>query len=154
MSLASIEQNNANAPVQINTRFGLQDIDPESIIDFPEGLPGFENLKQFKLFHEEGSNTLLYMQALEDAEVQLPVVDPDHFQVNYQITLNDEELAKLQLDDPQDATVLVTVSKGEDQTDGGLHANFMGPIVINTKSRVGLQKALNRVSGTVLISAE
>jgi flagellar assembly factor FliW len=154
MSLVSIEQNNQDHSMQINTRFGLQDIDPESVIHFPEGLPGFEDLKQFKLFHEEGAQTLFYMQSVDDAGVQLPLVDPDHFQVNYEITLTDEELTKLQLDDPNDATVLVTVSKSDDMDDGGLHANFMGPIVINTRTRTGLQKALNQVRGTVLIRAD
>lgn len=139
--------------MQIKTRFGMQEIDPESVIHFPDGLPGFEDLKQFKLFHEEGANTLFYMQALEDEGVQLPVVDPDHFQVNYEIALNDGEMAKLQLEDPADATVLVTVAKTDDSEDG-LRANFMGPIVINTKARTGLQKSLNQVRGTVLIRAE
>jgi len=154
MSLASIESKNGTTPMQINTQFGLQEINPESIINFPDGLPGFEDLKQFKLFHEEGVETLFYMQSLDDAEVQLPLVDPDHFQVNYEISLSDDEMAKLQLDDPADATVLVTVAKTDDTADNGLHANFMGPIVINTKARTGLQKALNQIRGTVLIRAD
>ena len=154
MSLASVETNNGNQAMHIDTRFGEQEIDPQSVITFSQGLPGFENLKQFKLFHEEGTQTLFYLQSLEDASVQLPLVDPDHFQVNYEITLTDEELAELQLDDAADATVLVTVSRHDGAEDGSLHANFMGPIIINTKARTGLQKALNQVSGTVLIKAE
>jgi len=153
MSLASIETSNGATPMQINTRFGVQEIDADSIISFPDGLPGFESLKKFSLLHEEGAQTLLYLQSLDDADVQLPLVDPDHFQVNYQINLSDEELQKLQLESPEDATILVTVSKTDNTEDAGLHANFMGPIVLNTKARTGMQKALNKVSGTVLISA-
>lgn len=154
MSLASVETNSGVQPMQIKTRFGLQDIDPDSIIEFSDGLPGFEDLKQFKLFHEEGKHTLFYLQSVEDAGVQLPVVDPDHFQVNYEITLTDEELAQLQLEDAKDATVLVTVSRVDGEDDGGLHANFMGPIILNTKARTGMQKALNHIHGSVVIKAD
>ena len=156
MSLASLEQENGVIPMQINTRFGTQEIDPESIIEFPNGLPGFEDLKRYKLFHEEEGQIVFYLQALDEAGLQLPLVDPDEFQVNYQITLSDEEIAQLELENPEDAAILVTVSKTDSDTEGdaGLHANFMGPIVINTRSRKGLQKALNKVSGTVLITAE
>jgi len=154
MSLASVDLSNGAQQMQINTRFGVQDVDPQSIIEFPNGLPGFEGLTQFKLFHEEGAQTLLYLQSLEDPEVQLPVVDPDHFQVNYQITLSDEEVAQLQLEDANDATVLVTVARGGEGDTNGLYANFMGPIVLNTKARIGLQKAVNQMRGTVVIKAE
>ena len=154
MSLASVESTHGVNPTHITTRFGEQEIDPQSVIHFANGLPGFEELKAFKLFHEEGKTTLFYLQSLDDTAVQLPLVDPDHFQVNYEITLSDEELAQLQLENAEDATVLVTVSRAGDPQEGPLHANFMGPIIINTKARTGLQKALNHVSGTVVIKAE
>ena len=154
MSLASVETIDGAQRMQINTRFGLLDIDPDSVIEFPAGLPGFEDLKQFLLLHEEGANTLFYLQSVEDPSIQLPLVDPDHFQVNYEITLSDEEMAQLRLEDAKDATVLVTVSRSNSTEDDGLHANFMGPIILNTKARTGMQKALNRILGSVVIKAD
>lgn len=154
MSLASIELNDGALHMQINTPYGEQEIDPESLITFPEGLPGFEDLKQFKLFHEEGKSTVFYLQSIDDAQVQFPLVDPDNFQVNYQITLSDDELALLKLDNPEDATILVTVSRADGAEDGGIHANFMGPIVINTSNKVAIQKTLNNIKGSVIIKAE
>ncbi len=51
-----------------------------------------------------------------------------------------------------DLALLVTLSKpSEDQ---GVHANFMGPIVLNTRKRLGLQKALINFEGGVVIRAE
>ena len=142
MSLATVETTDEITAMQINTRFGLQSIDPESVIEFPAGLPGFDGLSQFKLFHEEGTHTVFYLQSVEDPTVQLPLVSPDNFQVTYEITLSDEELSQLQLNSPADATILVTVARANQAPDGELHANFLGPIVLNTKARVGLQKAL------------
>lgn len=156
MSLASVKTNSGAEPMQIDTRFGLQEIDPDSILNFPGGLPGFEDLRHYKLFHEEGTHTLLYLQSVEDPGVQFPLVDPDHFQVNYEITLNDEELSQLQLEDPSEAVILVTVSRADDSegAEGGLRANFMGPIILNTKARTGMQKSLNNISGSVVIKAD
>jgi flagellar assembly factor FliW len=139
--------------MEINTRFGTQHIDPASVIHFPHGLAGFEQLHEFKLFHEEGKPTVFFLQALEDPDVQFSVVNPDTYQVNYECVLSDEEAATLQLEDPSDIAMLVTLASGGEY-DRGIHANFMGPIMLNTSKRIGLQKHLNQVSGSVVIRAE
>ena len=36
-----------------STVFGTQEINPEEVLTFPQGIPGFENSTRFKLFHEE-----------------------------------------------------------------------------------------------------
>ncbi len=139
--------------MEINTRFGTQEVDPASIIQFPNGLAGFEELHTFKLFHEEGKPTVFYLQSVDDPEIQFPVVNPDTYQVSYECVLSDDEAALLQLDDPGEIAVLVTLAQGG-RKDGGIHANFMGPILLNTAKRIGLQKHLNQVSGSVVIRAE
>lgn len=139
--------------MEITTRFGAQEVDPASVLQFPEGLAGFEDHHDFKLFHEDGKPTVFYLQSLQDPEVQFPVVNPDAYQVSYECVLSDDEAAVLQLDDPADVAVLVTLAQGGDR-DAGIHANFMGPIILNTTKRIGLQKHLNQVSGSVVIRAE
>ena len=152
MSSAKPIIENADSSMEINTRFGAQDIDPASIIHFPDGLAGFEGLHAYKLFHEEGKPTVFFLQAVEDPDVQFAVVNPDNYQVSYECVLSDDEAATLQLDDPANVAVLVTLSQGGNH-DGGIHANFMGPILLNVSKRIGLQKHLNQVSGSVVIRA-
>jgi len=152
MSSAKPIIENGDSTMEINTRFGTQDIDPSSIIHFPDGLAGFEELHEYKLFHEEGKPTVFFLQAIEDPDVQFAVVNPDNYQVSYECLLSDEEANALQLDDPADVAVLVTLSQGGNH-DGGIHANFMGPIMLNVGKRIGLQKHLNQVSGSVVIRA-
>ena len=60
---------------------------------------------------------------------------------------------EIKLDDPADVAVLVTLAQSGGK-DAGIHANFMGPIILNTAKRIGLQKHLNQVSGSVVIRAE
>ena len=153
MSSAKATQNLGDSSMHINTRFGAQDIDPATIITFPNGLAGFEELHDFTLFHEQGKPTVFYLQSVEQPDVQFPVVNPDAYQVSYECVLNDDEAAVLQIEDPSEVAVLVTLAQTGDQ-DRGIHANFMGPILLNTGKRVGLQKHLNQVSGSVVIRAE
>ena len=144
---------NGDETMEINTRFGTQEVDPASIIRFPNGLAGFEDLHDFKLFHEDDKPTVFYLQSLDDPEIQFPVVNPDAYQVSYECVLTDDEAAILQLEDPADIAVLVTLAQGGTK-DGGIHANFMGPILLNIGKRIGLQKHLNQVNGSVVIRAE
>lgn len=140
--------------MQVDTRFGKVEVDPDTVLTFPQGLPGFENLTRFTLLHEEGATTIFWLQSVEDPDVQFSVTDPNSFRVNYQVTLQDDETALLELTDVADAAVMVMLSRDEATDPSGIKANFMAPLVINTKSRKGLQKALNQIEGFVNIVAE
>jgi len=140
--------------MQVDTRFGKVEVDPDTVLTFPQGLPGFENLTRFTLLHEEGATTIFWLQSVEDPDVQFSVTDPNSFRVNYQITLQDDEAELLELTDVADATVMVMLSRDEATDPSAIKANFMGPLVINSKSRKGFQKALNQIEGFVNIVAE
>ena len=140
--------------MEINTRYGKQVVTKASLLNFPDGLPGFEDLRQYKLFHEEGKSTVYYLQSTEDPDIRLPVVTPESCKVDFRIDLSDEEVEKLQIESADDLVVVVTVSDNRDEPASGITANFMAPIIINTHSRIGIQKTLNQVSGGVVIQAQ
>lgn len=125
-----------------STRFGLLDIDPSTLIEFPLGLPGFEGLHQFKLFHEDKPDpSVLWLQSVEDADVSLNLIEAQRMGVNYQITLSDEECAVLQLTDPADVVLLLVISNHVEQSgEAPIRANTASPVLINTKSGRGFQK--------------
>ncbi|MGB5670056.1 MAG: flagellar assembly protein FliW [Sedimenticolaceae bacterium] len=139
--------------MEINTRYGKQLVAKSSLLTFPEGLPGFEDLHQYKLFHEEGKSTVYYLQSTEDPDIRLPLVTPESCKINYRIELTDEETEKLQIESAEDVLVVVTLSDNPDDAGAGITANFMAPIIINAQSRIGLQKILNHVDGGVVIQA-
>lgn len=138
--------------MEVSTRFGKQEIDPDTLITFPNGMAGFTDLTRYKLFHEAGKPSVFWLQSLDDPAIQFSVTSPASFNVDYQITLSDDELQKLEAGENDEIQVLVTVARGEDGSDE-LHANFMGPILINTRSRIGMQKTLNQVESRVIITA-
>lgn len=153
MAQAFAQAQTAGQPMDINAPFGSHDdSDRASLLTFPEGLPGFEELKHFKLLQEENAPNVFCLQAVDAPYIALPVVAPELFQVDYRLTLSAHEMALLGLEREEDALVLVTVAQadGEQQP----RANFTGPIIVNTKTRTAVQKVLTRVSGAVLIDGE
>ncbi len=138
--------------MEVSTQFGTQNINPDTVITFPEGMAGFEDLTRFKLFHEADKPSVFWLQSIDDPSLQFSVTDPETFNVDYQITLSDNDLALLDVQGEDQIHVLVTVARDEN-ADNQLHANFMGPILINSRSRTGMQKTLNQIESRVIISA-
>jgi flagellar assembly factor FliW len=124
------------------TQFGVLEYDPEDIIQFPQGLPAFEEETEFILVENAATLPVVFLQSLRDpglSFITLPTlaVDP-----SYRLAISAEDLAALQLDpgrQPEEgrevvALAIVTVKEGEAAT-----ANLMAPVVIHRAARQGLQ---------------
>ena len=94
-------------------RLGLKNVavDPDTLFSFPAGVAGFEECKRFKLFHEEGKNTVFWLQSVDDASVMFPVVSPEALDIEYQIELGDEDCALIDMKDSDDVAVVVIVRR-------------------------------------------
>ena len=135
-------------------RLGLKNfqIDPETLITFPEGIAGFEQCKRFKLFHEEGKATIFWLQSLDDTNVLFSIVEPESFDIEYQIDLSDADCELIDLQRPEDAAVVVIVYRNEAEG-GTIAANTRSPVILNLRSRKGMQKFLREVHPTLLYRA-
>jgi len=137
-----------------------QEIDPSTIITFPDGIPGFEQCTRYKLFHEEGKPTLFWLQSVDKPELSLSVTQPEILNIAYQFALSDDEEKRLEISGPvgaEDLAVLVILyrqfAKGEQAGDAAVQANVRAPLVINLKSRIGLQKTLRNIETVTLYRA-
>lgn len=139
--------------------FGSLEVSDDRIIEFPAGLPGFEACHRFTLIHEEGAAPqVMQLQSVDQPEVVLSIAAPDTLGINYDFTLDDAEVDALKLTRPEDAVVVVVIRRGarEDGTgpaEAGLRANFVAPLIINTASRIGLQKVFTRLGCDVTLRA-
>lgn len=135
-------------------RLGLKNVtvDPDTLFTFPEGLAGFENCKRFKLFHEEDKTTVFWLQSVDDATVMFPVVAPEHLDLEYEIELSDADCALLDVQAAADVMVVVIVYRDE-AAGGKIAANSRSPVILNPKSRKGMQKILQEVHPTLLYRA-
>ncbi len=129
------------------TRFGTQEVDPETVLQFPRGIPGFEHCHRFHLFHEDHEHPVVYyLQALEDPDVTLSVVDPGQLGLSYEIPLTDTDVENLAFAANDSVGVLLILSTREDadsqrrEPGSRITPHVTSPLLINARSRRGLQK--------------
>ena len=120
------------------TRFGVIQIAEDRVITFPKGLLGFPQAKAYCLLEPGEDACFFWLQSLDDPGLAFVVTDPALFVTDYSVPVRPEQLADMGLARLEDAQVFVIVNK-VDQT---LTGNLQGPLVINTRSRVGQQIVL------------
>jgi flagellar assembly factor FliW len=124
-----------------NPHSGTIDVAPDRIIEFPNGLAGFEECRRYSIFHPETDGDapprFFILQSLDDVGVAFNIADPALFGFNYEINLSNDESAALDLADPTEAAVVVILVKdGEGE---GVRANLKAPLIINLRARRGIQ---------------
>lgn len=143
-----------------STQFGTQEVDPESILTFPKGIPGFEKSTRYKLFHQEKNSeqpvALLWLQSIDEADVAFSLIDPSVFGLNYEFTLSDEEERLLQMGNVEDIVVLLMAYKPQPgaASSANINVNINGPIVLNTHARIGMQKVLVGLEADVTLKSK
>lgn len=124
----------------------------EKIIHFPNGLPGFDEEKNFKLYQETETDPLIFcLQSANNEHIALSVVEPAVFGFAYDLQLTDEEKAVLKLENTEDLSVLLIVYRGEGEQ---INANLNGPLLINTKELVGTQKVLRKLGYGITLTED
>lgn len=133
---------------------GDQQIDPTTIITFPHGIPGFENQTRFKFFHQEGSEIVFWLQAVDNADVTFSVSNPLYFSINYNFTLTDEEETLLQISNDDNLIILIILHKDNEEDDTGkpvIKGSIKSPLLINIEKRIGYQKVLTTVEQSITL---
>ena len=133
---------------------GNQSVNPDSIITFPRGLPGFEDQTRFKLFHQEGSEIVYWLQAIDSDDLTFSVAHPARFNINYSFVLTDDEERLLQLENVDDLLILILLHK-DDEGDSGkptIKGSIKSPLIINSEKRIGLQKVLLNIEQSITLT--
>lgn len=141
-----------------SSRFGKQDIAPERIIEFPEGLAGFEACRRYSLHHPETAAGELpryfILQSLDDPAIAFHIADPALFGFSYEIVLSDAETDLLELTDPSTAAVVVILAKDAMPGEAGqLRANLKAPLVMNVGARLGIQHVFANLNYQVTLKS-
>ncbi len=134
--------------------FGTVEISPEKIIHFPNGLVGFEQNKRFMLAHEESNDhpASYTLQSLDDPNLALQIVDPATLGFSYELALSDAENALLQSPAPEDVAVMQVLFRQEEDGKASIASNLRAPLVINTAARLGLQKIMESMNSSIVLS--
>ncbi|HEU24293.1 MAG: flagellar assembly protein FliW [Mesoaciditoga sp.] len=126
------------------TKVGTFDISEENVINFKNGIPGFENLRKFAVISLAETEPIKWLVSLEDKNIALPVVDPWIAFSDYSINLNQSVLDELENPAKEHVLVFCVISLKEPVT-----INLIAPIIINLEKGIGMQVILEGTNYSV-----
>ena len=122
------------------SRFGTIHIAEDDVIQFPEGLLGFNELRRFVLLDDPADEIFAWLQSCDEPGIAFPLLEPELFSSNYkvQLTKHDMEILGLKTSEGLRAFSIITIPADPTL----MTANLKAPIVINVASRVARQCVL------------
>jgi flagellar assembly factor FliW len=121
---------------------GLISVDESSTVEFPEGLPGFEDCRRFVPLEHPAEPSLIFLQSLERPGLCFLALPVRSVRNDYELELSAEDLDVLdwpegaQPDLGRDVAALAIVSLAENQEPT---ANLLSPLVIRVDNRRAVQ---------------
>jgi|ERR1043166_2727919 flagellar assembly factor FliW len=122
--------------------FGQIHADEQEILQFPEGLPGFETLREFTVLQYPEEPSLFFLQSLECAELCFLALPVHALRPDYELAIAREDLEILSIPagaPPRDgenvrALAVLSLAAGQEPT-----ANLRAPVVIHDGARRAVQ---------------
>ena len=127
----------------------------DAIINFPTGIPGFEDQTQFQLFRQEDNEIVFLLQSLDNEDIAFSVAHPSHFNISYNFVLTDEEQEQLKIQSIDDLLLLLILHKDENSDVTGqptIKGSIQSPLLVNTKNRIGIQKTLSVIEQSITLT--
>jgi len=118
--------------------FGNLDYDEAMTIEFPAGLPGYPDDRQFVLLDmEETDDTFFWLQSVDDGEVCFPLMDVYKALPDYDPHVNPEELTELgeMGSDSLEIYNIAVIPSDLSQT----RVNLRAPVIFNRDTRKAKQ---------------
>jgi flagellar assembly factor FliW len=121
----------------VSTRdFGEIEVAEDSVVEFPHGLPAFEDERRFVLIHPPTLAPLIFLQsaasqALAFTALPMPIVD-----AGYELSVLAEDFEAVGCPAAGDLAVYALLTFSDD---GRATANLLAPIVVNTGTRKATQ---------------
>jgi len=119
--------------------FGEMETDASKFITFKDGIPGFEELRQFLLIAEEDGedNFFYWLQSVEQAQTAFLLIDMIRYMPEYDPKVEASQVESLESINPEDFVIYNIAVLPEDAKQ--LSVNLRAPIVINPQTRLGKQ---------------
>jgi len=120
--------------------YGLIDVDERQKIIFPQGLFGFENLRDYVLLDAE-QQPFYWLQSMDMEHVAFVLINPFVFRPDYEVNIPNEDMAEINIHSPEKALIFSIVTIPADGKN--ITANLQGPLIINRDNRTGKQVVLS-----------
>ncbi|WP_040825800.1 flagellar assembly protein FliW [Thermanaerovibrio velox] len=121
------------------SRFGLLEVGDDAVIRFPQGIPAFEEHKEWAFVGEDES-PIKWLQSLVDGDVALPVCPPELVFPGYRAEVTGEDLEVIEASSEDELGIMVVLTIPGDVRQ--MTANLRAPLVFNHLKRLGCQVIL------------
>jgi flagellar assembly factor FliW len=107
------------------------------IINFPGGVPGFEDNKQFVVVSIPEYAPFEWLVCIDGSFLRFAIINPLLFVPDYSPKIIKEQLEGIAIENPEDLLLYVIVTIRENPLNST--ANLIGPVVINKTKKLGKQ---------------
>jgi flagellar assembly factor FliW len=115
----------------VNHQFGEIEYAEEHVYEFPEGIIGFEQLRQFLVINDADSEPFRWLLSIEDKDFCVPILDPKFIDPLYEVTNRFEE-----------GTTVAVIASLKEQAEHST-VNMRSPLVFHPLARTGKQMILD-----------
>jgi len=130
-----------------STRFGEIEVDDDKVINIMGGLLGFPESQKYIIIEHETGTPFVWLQSTENSDLAFVIADPAEFFPDYSIQIKRDEVKCMDVTEVADLAIYVICTLRADAPKD-MSANLQGPIVVNTKNRIGRQIVLKESSYT------
>lgn len=129
--------------MKVNTsRFGEVEVQEDLIFDFAGPILGYEEYKLYTIIDNNPESPFKWLQSVETEDLAFPVTVPGYFGLDYQFSIPEEEVKRLEITNSNDILIVNIVNIPNDRPQDST-INLAGPVVINTESRKAMQLVLS-----------
>lgn len=119
------------------TRFGEIEVAEKELVNFPDGILGFETIHDYVIISQGEDDLLKWLQALTEPGLAFIVIKPEEFLFSYELDVPEEDVKFLDLKKPEDVLILAIVTVPDNPRQ--MTANLQGPLIINKSNRKARQ---------------
>ncbi len=115
--------------------YGRVEIDEKQVLEFPQGLLGFEEYTQFALI-DAHKKPFFWLQSTQEARIAFILIKPAIFHDDYEPGISTEDLEDIGAESLDECLNFAIVTVPDS---GPMTANLQGPLYISKKTRRGKQ---------------
>ncbi len=120
--------------VKLNTRlFGELEFDEAIVYHFPNGLPGFEELRRFVVITDKDTDPLRWLLSVEEPNIGFPILEIGRVAPELTKEMSSDELKSSSI------FIVVTLSRDPEP----MTVNLKAPVILNNAERTGKQIVIN-----------
>ena len=125
--------------IKIQTKpFGEIEVDELQVIDFPDGILGFDFIKKFVILDAEDQDSpFKWMQAFDEKDLAFVIIRPVDFMDSYDLVISQNDFEAVKAESAEELITFAIVTIPENPKN--MTANLQGPIIINPAKRLGRQ---------------